>query len=263
MKTKLPLTADLTGQAALITGASGGFGEHFARVLAQSGATVVLAARRLEALETVAAGIRKEGGSAISVRLDVTSVDSIRSAVAEAVRQVGRIDILINNSGVNVSKAALDLDEPDWSSVIDTNLKGAFLMATEVGRHMRQTADNSGRSGSIINIASVLGLRQAIMLAPYAISKAGLVQLTKVLALELARFRIRVNALAPGYFVTDINRSFFETEAGASLVRRIPQRRLGELDDLTGPLLLLASDASRYMTGSVLSVDGGHLVSTL
>jgi NAD(P)-dependent dehydrogenase (short-subunit alcohol dehydrogenase family) len=255
----LALTADLKGKTALITGASGGFGEHFAKVLAQCGAKVVLAARRLQALEEVAAGIRKDGGEASCVRLDVTSVDSVRTGVADAVRQAGRIDVLINNSGVNVSKAPLDLQEADWDSVIDTNLKGAFLMSGEVGRHMRASA----QGGSIINIASILGLRQGSLVAPYAVSKAALVQLTKVLALELARFQIRVNAIAPGYFLTDINRGFFDTEAGAALIRRVPQRRLGELDDLSGPVLLLASDASRFMTGSVLVVDGGHLLSTL
>jgi NAD(P)-dependent dehydrogenase (short-subunit alcohol dehydrogenase family) len=153
----------------------------------------------------------------------------------------------------------LDQDEADWDRVVDTNLKGAFLMARAVGRAMRER----GSGGSIVNIASILGLRQAGQVAAYAISKAGVIQMTKVMAAELARYGIRVNALAPGYFATEINAEFWATEAGKAMLRRIPQRRLGDPAELDGPLLLLASDASSYMTGSVIAVDGGHLCATL
>ncbi|MET0391277.1 MAG: glucose 1-dehydrogenase [Polyangiales bacterium] len=253
------LFSDLVGKTAFITGASGGLGQRFATVLAEHGVNVAIAARRLDALSTLADQLRTPQRAALPIQLDVTDAGSIRSAVATAVRELGRIDILVNNSGVTVSKPILEQTEADWDHVLDTNLKGAFLMATEVGRHMR----DSGRGGSIINIASVLALRQASHIGPYAASKAGLSQLTKQLALELARHQIRVNALAPGYLLTDINREFFGTEPGKQMIKRIPQRRLGELGDLDGPLLLLASDASRYMTGAVVPVDGGHLVSTL
>jgi NAD(P)-dependent dehydrogenase (short-subunit alcohol dehydrogenase family) len=153
----------------------------------------------------------------------------------------------------------LEVSEADWDAVVDTNLKGMFLMAQAVGRAMRVR----GRGGSIINVASILGLRQGVGVLPYAVSKAGAIQLTKTLALELARFDIRVNALAPGYLDTELNSEYCKSESGLAMVKRIPQRRLGRLEDLDGPLLLLASDASAYMTGSVLVVDGGHLVNTL
>ena len=187
--------------------------------------------------------------------LDVMSRASVEAAIAAC----GPIHVLVNNAGVTNTKFALDQSEDDWDAIVDTNLKGAWLVATETARSMKA----ANIAGSIINIASILGLRQGGHVAPYAISKAGLVQLTKQLALELARFNIRVNALAPGYFATDLNPEFFAGEAGAALIKRIPQRRLGNLEDLAGPLLLLASDASRYMTGAVIPVDGGHLVSQL
>lgn len=249
----------LTGKVALVTGASSGLGRHFAQVLAEAGAAVALAARRTDALETLAKALTGRGARAVPVRLDVTSAASIRDAVASVARELGGIDVLVNNSGVTINKPVLEQSEADWNHVLDTNLKGAFLMATEVGRWLR----DAQRSGSIINIASILGIRQASLVAPYAVSKAGLIQLTRVMALELARYRIRVNAIAPGYVETDMNREFFATEAGAALIKRIPQRRLGTPQDFDGPLLLLASDASRYMTGEVLVVDGGHLTSSL
>jgi NAD(P)-dependent dehydrogenase (short-subunit alcohol dehydrogenase family) len=246
---------DLTGKRALVTGASAGLGAHFARTLARAGAEVLLAARREEALAAVADGIISEGGRCRTLRLDVADPASI--AAAEG--QLAGIDILVNNAGVVREGAALDQSEDDWDQVIDTNLKGSFLLAQSTGRAMRA----HGRGGSIVNIASILGLRQGGGVLSYAVSKAAVIQLTKTLALELARYKVRVNALAPGYIATDLNGDFWESEPGKAMIRRIPQRRLGRPEDLDGPLLLLASDAAAYMTGSVLVVDGGHLVSPL
>ncbi|MGH8178175.1 MAG: SDR family NAD(P)-dependent oxidoreductase [Steroidobacter sp.] len=250
---------DLSGKVALVTGASSGFGRRFACVLARAGAKVGLAARRVDALEAAAAEIREEGGMAAVARMDVADTSTIPQAVAQIEQALGPIDILVNNSGTSVAKPLLEQSEKDWDDVVDVNLKGAFFVATEVARRMRANA----RGGSIINIESILSFRQTGHVAPYAASKAGLTQLTKSMALELARYGIRVNGIAPGYFATDINREFFATEVGASMIKRIPQRRLGNLEDLDGPLLLLASDASRYMTGATIVVDGGHLVSGL
>lgn len=244
----------LNGKTALITGASSGLGAYFAQLLARAGAEVVLLARREAELMAVAQGIIANGGLCSTAILDVADAKNIDRLVG-----LDRVDVLVNNAGIVGEAAALDLTEQDWDRVIDTNLKGMFLMAQAVGRAMRAR----GRGGSIINIASILGLRQAGGVLPYAVSKAGAIQLTKTLALELARFNIRVNALAPGYLCTELNNSFWENDVGKSMIRRIPQRRLGQLTELDGPLLLLASDASTYMTGSVLVVDGGHLVASL
>ncbi|WP_197277011.1 SDR family NAD(P)-dependent oxidoreductase [Sphingomonas profundi] len=245
----------LADKTIFVTGASGGLGRHFAGVLAAAGATVVLAARRMDALEQAAGEIVAAGGQARTVQLDVSDAGSVRAAFEAA----GAPDVVVNNSGVTVSMPVLEQGESEWDHVVDTNLKGAFLVATEAARALRA----AGKGGSIVNIASILGLRQGGAVTPYAVSKAGVIQLTKQLALELARFDIRVNAIAPGYVATDLNADFFATPAGEALVKRIPQRRLGRLHDLDGPLLLLASDASAYMTGSVLAVDGGHLCSGL
>lgn len=250
---------DLRGKVALITGASSGFGRHFAGVLSRAGARVGLAARRIDALETVAAEVAADGGSAGIARLDLTDEDSIATAIATIEQLLGPIDVLVNNAGICITKPLLEQTAQDWDDVLDVNLRGAFLMATHVARRMRELE----RGGSIINIQSILSFRQAGHITPYAASKAALNQLTKSMALELARFNIRVNGISPGYFLTDINREFFASEAGAAMVKRIPQRRLGRFEDLDGPLLLLASDASRYMTGSTIVVDGGHLCSNL
>lgn len=245
---------DLKGKTALITGASSGLGAHFATTLATAGAHVILAARREDALNSVLARIAAGGASAEALILDVTD----KAAIDAAAARFADVDILVNNAGVVSEGSAFNQSEADWDRVMDTNLKAMFLVSQVVGQAMR------GRhGGSIINIASVLGLRQASGVLPYAVSKAGAIQLTKALALEWARYGIRVNALAPGYIDTDLNSAFWETGAGQALIARIPQRRLGDIGDLDGPLLLLASDASRYMTGSVISVDGGHQVSTL
>ncbi|MDB5581480.1 MAG: short-chain dehydrogenase/reductase [Bradyrhizobium sp.] len=246
---------DLSGKVALVTGASSGLGAHFAKVLAGAGARVVIAARREARLQALARDISIAGGSCETLLLDVT--DS--AAIETAGERLKLIDILVNNAGLVREGAAVDQSQADWDSVIDTNLKGVFLLAQATARAMR----DRGHGGTIINIASILGLRQAAGVLPYAVSKAGVIQMTKTLALEWARFGIRVNALAPGYFSTEINADFWGGETGRAMVRRIPQRRLGQLEDLSGPLLLLASEASAYMTGTVLAVDGGHLVSGL
>lgn len=246
---------ELSGKSALVTGASGGLGLHFAKMLARQGATVTLAARRAQALEAGRSEILDAGGKADVLALDVSDAASIVAAFA------GRpaFDIVVNNAGISGAGKAMDLAEREWDAVMDVNLKGAFLVAQAAARAMKEGANG----GSIVNVASIAGLRVAGDLSAYAASKAGLIQLTKALALEWARFGIRVNALCPGYIETDINREFFATPAGEAMVKRIPQRRLGRPEDLDGALLLLASDAGRYMTGSVIAVDGGHLLSTL
>jgi NAD(P)-dependent dehydrogenase (short-subunit alcohol dehydrogenase family) len=220
---------------------------------------VTVGARRAEALAKTVEDIGNAKGHAQSVVMDVTDAASIEAALDAAEARFGPVQIVINNAGVTATRPALQQDEADWDKVIDTNLKGVWLVAQAVGRRM--VANKV--TGSIVNVASILGLRVASSVAPYAVSKAGVVQMTKALALEWARYRIRVNALAPGYFETELNDDFFQEAAGQALIKRIPQRRLGELRELEGPLLLLASKAGSYMTGSVIVADGGHVVSTL
>jgi NAD(P)-dependent dehydrogenase (short-subunit alcohol dehydrogenase family) len=250
---------NLTGRHALVTGASSGLGRHFAGVLAAAGANVTVAARREAALAETVTTILGSGAKAQAVRMDVTDATSIERGFSEAEAGLGPVAIVINNAGVTMTRAALEVAEGEWAGIIDTNLKGAWLVAQHAARRMIHHASG----GSIVNIASILGLRVAGGVTPYAISKAAVVQMTKALALEWARHRIRVNALAPGYIETELNDDFFASDAGKALIRRIPQRRLGEAKELDGPLLLLASDAGSYMTGSVVAVDGGHLVSGL
>jgi NAD(P)-dependent dehydrogenase (short-subunit alcohol dehydrogenase family) len=250
---------DLKGKRVLVTGASSGLGAHFARVLAGEGAHVVAAARRLDRLEALARDCAALPGRVIPLALDVGSVSAIEVGLVEASAALGGLDVLINNAGVAEPERALELSEAQWDAHLDINLKGCFFAAQSAARIMAKQETG----GSIVNIASILGERVAISVAPYSAAKAGLIQLTKSLALEWARYKVRVNALAPGYVITDLNRDFFETEQGRALLSRVPMRRAADLADLDGPLLLLCSDASRFMTGAVVAVDGGHLVSGL
>jgi NAD(P)-dependent dehydrogenase (short-subunit alcohol dehydrogenase family) len=254
----MTLAKPLEARVALVTGASSGLGRHFAQTLAHAGAHVVVAARRVDALAELCAEIATAGGQARAVALDVTDRASVERAVADAA-SAGGLDILVNNAGVSSVRPFLDVTEAEWDFVSDTNLKGNFLVAQAAARAMKA----QGRGGAIVNIASILGLRVTQSVPAYVASKAAVVQLTKAMALELARYNIRVNALCPGYVETDLNKDFFATDAGQALIRRIPQRRLGRPDELDGAMLLFCSDAGSYITGSVLAVDGGHLVSSV
>lgn len=247
---------DVSNEVILVTGASQGLGRQFARVLAARGAAIVLAARQIDKLQSLEQEIKDGGGRAVAVRMDVTDLGSMAAALDQAEAALGPITVLINNAGVATEKLAVDTSEADWDKVIGANLKGAYFLATEVARRM--IARQQG--GNIVNIASVLGQSVLKFVSPYAISKAGIIQATKAMALELASSRIRVNALAPGYIDTDINRELWSTPAGEKLLKSIPQRRVGHESDLDGAILLLASNASRYMTGSVVTVDGGFLL---
>ncbi|MBX3598312.1 MAG: SDR family oxidoreductase [Rhizobiaceae bacterium] len=244
---------------ALVTGASSGLGKHFAEVMARQGCHVVLAARRAEALASLKAKIEADGGKATTISLDVTDDASVEAAFASIDQQGLKLNIVVNNAGVSDERPALDIKALDWDRVVDTNLRGVFFVAQAAARRMKE----AGTGGSIVNVASILGHRVAGSLASYAASKAGVVRMTEALALEWARYGIRVNSLCPGYIRTDLNQDFFETDPGKAMIRRIPQRRLGALEDLDGALLLLATDAGRYITGSSIVVDGGHLVSGL
>ncbi len=247
---------DVSREVILITGASQGLGRQFARVLSARGAAVALAARQTSKLKALEDEIKAKGGRAAAVQMDVTSTASIARAIDAAEAALGPVTVLINNAGIAVEKLAIEQSEADWDAVIGANLKGAYFAATEIARRM--IARQSG--GNIINIASVLGSSVVKFVSPYAISKAAVIQATKALALELAASNIRVNALAPGYIDTEINHDIWETPAGEKLIKRIPQRRVGHESDLDGAIMLLASSASRYMTGSVVTVDGGFLL---
>jgi len=250
---------DLKGKTALVTGAFGGLGRHFALTLAGAGCRVALAGRRVAEGEQVLAEIHQSGGEGCVVQLDVRNLASVEAAFAKAAADFGPVGILVNNAGIAATCPALEVSEADWASVIDTNLNGAWRVAQAAARQMQQ----SGAGGSIINIASILGLRVSQQVPAYVAAKAALIHLTSALALEWARHGIRVNAIAPGYIETDMNRAFFETEGGQAIIKRIPQRRLGQPRHLDGALLLLASAASEFITGTVIPVDGGHLVTSL
>jgi NAD(P)-dependent dehydrogenase (short-subunit alcohol dehydrogenase family) len=249
----------LRDKVALVTGASSGLGAHFAAVLARAGARVILSARREPELDEVADTLRRSGAEVCIARMDVRHVDEVTGTLERVSRQFGPVDVLVNNSGVASDKTAIELAESQWDTILETNLKGAFLVSRECAKKMRDRK----QGGSIVNIASILALREQAGTSAYAASKAGLVQLTKVMALELARYEIRVNAIAPGYCVTPISSRFLDSPKGTEMLKRIPQRRFGTPDDLDGPLLLLCSHAGRYITGVVIPVDGGHLVGSL
>ena len=253
------LTFDLNGRTALVTGASSGLGRHFARTLAVHGAAVVLAARRTERLEALAGEIRDAGGVAYPIRMDVTDAHSVAVGLDAAEEALGVPDILVNNSGIARPATTLEVTEADWAGVVGTNLEGAWRVAQGTARRMV----DAERPGTIVNVLSILAFGVARGLGSYAASKAGLLQLTRTMAMELARHRVRVNAIAPGYVLTEMNREFFASEAGVEMTKRIPQRRIGDPSELDGALLLLASDASSYMTGSTIVIDGGHLASSL
>ena len=247
---------DLSGKVALITGASSGLGKHFAKTLSSNGAKTILAARRVEEMEKLQSELENDS---FIINLDVTSKESVNSLKDEIENTIGRLDIVINNAGISDPVRFKDISEDSWLSILETNLNGAFRIAKMATDIMLKNKDG----GSIINIASILAKRVGLNLASYASAKAALVQLTKSMALELARSNIRVNALAPGYILTEINQDFFDTEEGQEYISKIPMKRLGLESELDGALLLLASDASSFMTGSVITVDGGHLINPL
>jgi NAD(P)-dependent dehydrogenase (short-subunit alcohol dehydrogenase family) len=246
---------DLTGKVALVTGASSGLGVRFAEVLAANGAKVALVARRAERLKDLQARIGAAGGQAIAIAADVTDRAAMARAFDAAEKAFGTVTILVNNAGVAHSGRAVDMPESEWHRVLDTNLDAVFFWAQEAARRM--LAAKTG--GAIVNTASILGFGVAKGTAAYAIAKAGVVQLTRALAVELAFRGIRVNAIAPGYIVTEINREYVE-QRGESLTREIPVGRVGAERDLDGALLLLASDAGRFMVGATIVVDGGQMV---
>jgi NAD(P)-dependent dehydrogenase (short-subunit alcohol dehydrogenase family) len=253
------LGAMLRGRHVLVTGASSGLGEHFAGLCARNGAVVTVGARRKERLDTLVGQLLELGAEgAQAIELDVSDVRSVEEAIAAAT-EATPLDVVVNNAGTTDNRPALDIDEALYDTVMGTNVKGVWAVSTAAARSWRA----GGRGGAIVNIASILGKRVSGAVSVYATTKAAVVQMTAAHALEWARYGIRVNALAPGYISTEINDEFFRSDAGQALVKRIPMRRLGQLEDLDAPFLLLATDASRWMTGSCVAVDGGHLVSGL
>jgi len=252
---------DLSGRVAFITGASGGLGAQFARTLSKAGAAVVLASRRVEKLKELRAQIEGEGGGAHVVELDVTDRDSIKSAVAHAETEVGSIDILVNNSGVSTTQRIQDVSEADYDFVFDTNTKGAFFVAQEVGKRMlaraKGAAPGTFTGGRIINIASMAGLRVLPQIGVYCMSKAAVVQMTRAMALEWGRFGINVNAICPGYIDTEINHAHWQTEQGQKLIQMLPRKRVGEPKDLDAVLVMLCSNESHFINGAVIAADDG------
>ena len=251
----MPLETSLSGHRALVTGASSGLGDHFAKTLAKRGATVILAARRLEKLQALQSLIEAEGGQAFAVSMDVTSPESVEAAFKAIENEYGEpCDILVNNSGIGQESWFIDTTEEEWSNILDTNLTGVWRVA----QHASKALIKAGKPGSIINIASITGVQPSQMISGYAASKAAVDHLTRNMAVELSRYGIRVNAIAPGYFKTAINDAYLDSEHGDRMRKRIAMRRFGKYEELEGPLLLLASEAGAYMTGATIVVDGGH-----
>jgi NAD(P)-dependent dehydrogenase (short-subunit alcohol dehydrogenase family) len=254
-------TIDLSGRVAFVTGASSGLGAQFARTLASAGAAVVLASRRVEKLKDLRATINGEGGDAHVIELDVNDHDSIKSAVAHAETEVGSIDILVNNSGVSTTQRIQDVSPDDFDYMFNTNVKGAFFVAQEVGKRMlaRATgaAPGSYTGGRIINVASMAGLRVLPQIGVYCMSKSAVVQMTKAMALEWGRFGINVNAICPGYIDTEINHRHWQTESGKKLIQMLPRKRVGQPQDLDALIVMLCSDQSHFINGAVISADDG------
>ena len=248
---------DIRGKLALVTGASSGLGAHFARLLAENGARVVLAARRVDRLNALASEITEAGGDAFAVEMDVTQGDAIHAALDRVVAHYGEVpDIIVNNSGMSREGFFTSMSEADYDAVMDTNLKGVWLVAKIFAGAMMA----AGKRGSVVNICSITAFRPSKTLMAYSVSKAGVDHMTRIMALEMARYGVRVNAVAPGYFETEINDEHLASDAGEEMRKRIPMKRFGEHDELSGAMLLLASDAGSYMTGSTIVVDGGHLL---
>ncbi len=252
---------DLSGRVAFVTGASGGLGAQFARVLAGAGAAVVLASRRTEKLKELRAEIEGAGGDAHVVELDVTDHDSIKSAVAHAETEVGSIDILVNNSGVSTTQRLQDVSPDDYDFVFDTNVKGAFFVAQEIGKRMlaraKGAAPGTYTGGRIVNISSMAGLRVLPQIGVYCMSKAALVHMTRAMAVEWGKYGINVNCICPGYIETEINHHHWQTEQGQKLVQMLPRKRLGQAMDLDAVLVMLCSNESRFVNGAVIAADDG------
>ncbi|MEO0608386.1 MAG: glucose 1-dehydrogenase [Pseudomonadota bacterium] len=251
---------DMTGKVALVTGASSGLGKHFAKILSEAGAKVVLAARRTDRLEALAREIETAGGEALPVAMDVTKADTIQAGLEATIERFGGpADVIVNNSGLSREGWFTTMDEDDFDLVMDTNTKGVWLVA----RTFAGALAKAGKPGSMINIASVAGKRVGYTMAAYCASKAACEHMTRAMAIEMARYKIRVNALAPGYFSTEINDTFLASDEGENMRKRIPMRRFGNHEELSGPMLLLASEAGSFMTGATLVVDGGHMWGSL
>lgn len=252
---------DLSGRVAMVTGASGGLGAQFARTLARAGAGVVLAARRIERLKTLRAEIEGEGGDAHVVTLDVDDTDSIKAAVAHAETEMGTIDILVNNSGISLTKKLTDVTPDEFDGVMGTNTRGAFFMAQEVGKRMiarsKGAAPGTFTGGRIVNVASMAGLRVLGQIGVYSMSKAAVIHMTRAMALEWGRYGINVNALCPGYIDTEINHHHWKTEAGQKLIQMLPRKRVGKPQDLDAVMMMLCANESHFVNGAVISADDG------
>lgn len=250
---------DMSGKVALVTGASSGFGAHFSKILAKRGAKVVVVARRIDRLKTIVKDINNDGGVGLALQMDVLNAGDVSHVFDQAESAFGPVTVVSNNAGVSDSKLALNIDEASWDYVLDTNLKGTWLVAKEAGSRMMA----NGVGGSIVNTASIAGLRVSKSMASYCTSKAGVIQLTKSLALEWANKNIRVNALCPGYFKTELNEKYLESEHGRKFIHNSPSERIGIMDEISAPFLLLASDAGSFINGVSLPVDGAHSIGNL